>query len=235
MLYQERDQQEADAFISALCQWLEKQGCLTKGAPVADLACGAGRHARSFWKAGYDVTGLDLAPVSIAAAQEQVTAAQAPHLRFQVHDMRLPFGTEKYALITNLFTSFGYFQNLQENHDTLASISQALRPGGTTVIDYLNPAAILPTLPYRGVVQKQGMDFQVYKWADDAFIYKNIGFMAGDSWHQYDEQVQLLSTQWFRQALLQHKLSVLMVLGNYDLTTYQSTSPRQILVARKLG
>jgi hypothetical protein len=49
--------------------------------------------------------------VSPKLAKTQMT------LHFKVHDMRVPF-EEKYDAIFNLFTSFGYFENEEDNLTT---------------------------------------------------------------------------------------------------------------------
>ena len=164
-----------------------------------------------------------------------VLSSQQATLRFRVHDMRRPFGAAQYQLVTNLFTSFGYFDSEEHNRTTLSAIAEALVPGGSVVIDYLNPAPILPKFPYEGVLEKGGTVFYIRKWADESFIYKNIGFMDGDEWKQYDEQVQLLTPDWFRKHLLAAGLAPQAFFGDYELGPYTASSPRQIVVARKLS
>jgi hypothetical protein len=58
-------------------------------------------------------------------------------LHFKVHDMRVPF-EEKYDAIFNLFTSFGYFENEEDNLTTLIAIKESLSEYGFAVIDFLN-------------------------------------------------------------------------------------------------
>jgi hypothetical protein len=50
--------------------------------------------------------------------------------------MRVPF-EEKYDAIFNLFTSFGYFEN-EEDNLTLIAIKESLSEYGFAVIDFLN-------------------------------------------------------------------------------------------------
>lgn len=235
LLYVERHDDEALNFAKALATYLRAHHCLTDGDMVADLACGAGRHARAFHKLGYTVTGLDLAPESIATAQALVKDSNKATLSFKVHDMRLPFAHEQYQLVTNLFTSFGYFDHQEHNRATLSAMVEALVVGGCAVIDYLNPATVLPNLPFAGTLTKGNTTFFIKKWADAEFIYKNIGFENQSGWQQYDEQVQLLTPDWFRQHMFSVGLAPLAIFGDYELGPYTNASPRQIIIARKLG
>src|SRR5688500_7790687 len=52
---------------------------------IVDLACARGTHAKMMADMGYDVTGIDLAPESIAVAKE----LENDKLHFYQHDLRL--------------------------------------------------------------------------------------------------------------------------------------------------
>jgi cyclopropane fatty-acyl-phospholipid synthase-like methyltransferase len=65
-------------------------------------------------------------------------------LHFKVHDMRA--FEEKYDAIFNLFTSFGYFENEEDNLTTLIAIKESLSEYGFAVIDFLNVSQVLKTL-----------------------------------------------------------------------------------------
>jgi hypothetical protein len=58
--------------------------------------------------------------------------------------MRVPF-EEKYDAIFNLFTSFGYFENEEDNLTTNNSIKESLSEYGFAVIDFLNVSQVLNT------------------------------------------------------------------------------------------
>ena len=96
ILYQERDDKEAELFMDALTSFLK----LSKKAEILDLACGKGRHAKYLNELGYDVTGIDLSPSSIEFAK----TLENKRLHFAVHDMCLPY-PKKFDAIFNLFTS----------------------------------------------------------------------------------------------------------------------------------
>jgi actin-like ATPase involved in cell morphogenesis len=61
----------------------------------------------------------------------------------------LPFAEESFDLVVNLFTSFGYFDDDSEHVQVLSCVSEAMKHGGTLVIDYLNAGQVRRELvPY---------------------------------------------------------------------------------------
>ena len=132
ILYGDRDQEEADAFIRRLEGTLRAQPPAT----ALDVACGTGRHSVVLAELGYDVLGIDLSAPSIAVAERRTR----PNLTFQVLDMRAIEWRERFDLAVNLFTSFGYFGDEDDERRVLGGIERALRPGGELVIDFLNAA-----------------------------------------------------------------------------------------------
>jgi len=82
-LYFERDEQEAKAFIEKLIHHLEP----APKSRMLDVACGRGRHSKTLASFGFQVTGIDISPASIAFAKQFET----DRLEFYLHDMRLPF------------------------------------------------------------------------------------------------------------------------------------------------
>jgi SAM-dependent methyltransferase len=110
---------------------------LQPGERVLDLCCGQGRHAVLLAALGMDVTGLDLSEqyldLTQAAAREQGVAVATV-----LADMRaVPFEAH-FDAIVNMFSSFGYLESEAEDAKVLASVRQALRPGGRVLFDLLN-------------------------------------------------------------------------------------------------
>lgn len=230
LLYNNRSEAEAEAFITALFETL----VLKPGQKALDVACGKGRHARSFNKLGLDVTGIDLAPASIAGARQIAIENKLSQIRFEVYDMREVFAIKSFDLVTNLFTSLGYFDHKKDNLRAIQAMSMALKPDGLLVIDYLNPAPVLARLPWQQVISRGGIDFEILKWSDQDFIYKNIRFKDYGQNYLFAEQVQILNEDWFKAALEDNDLELVNHWGNYQLDPFDPVqSERLILVAQK--
>jgi 2-polyprenyl-3-methyl-5-hydroxy-6-metoxy-1,4-benzoquinol methylase len=116
---------------------LERLG-LEPGARVLDVACGHGRHSLELARRGFDVTGVDLSPRSIALARE-AAGREGVDVTFVESDAReISFDAEFDAAV-NLFTSaLGYFETDAENQRLVDAVARALRPGGSFLADTIN-------------------------------------------------------------------------------------------------
>jgi SAM-dependent methyltransferase len=114
---------------------------LAPGARVLDLACGHGRHAIPLAKRGFAVTGYDLSEVALERARADA-AARGVAVRWVRGDMRaLPFDAEFDAVI-NVFTAFGYFEDPEDDVETLRRVRRALVPGGRFLLETLHRDAL---------------------------------------------------------------------------------------------
>jgi SAM-dependent methyltransferase len=226
ILYKERDEEEARSFLNKLNDHL----AFKPGHAILDLACGRGRHANYLASLDLRVTGLDLSASSIAYARQ--TAAHPVH--FGVHDMRRPFGNSQYDFILNLFTSFGYFEDEDENRLVMQHIARALKPGGTVVIEYMNPHYIQQHLKPSEKKWVDDILFVIEKEIRENFVYKHIRFTHNHRLHSFTEKVMLISLQQFEHYFRQCGLVPEHVFGDYQLNTFhKETSPRMVLAAKK--
>jgi SAM-dependent methyltransferase len=224
ILYSHRDYAEAEAFISQLLAALAP----ADGARFLDLACGRGRHAIYIHRHGYDVTGLDLSAASIADAKR----SEEPGLRFATQDMRQPIAGQ-YDYILNLFTSFGYFQDLSDNLAVLRNVAASLAPGGTFVLDFFNVADVLRKLVPAEEIERQGVAFSIRRKLHEGCIVKSIHLADGAVTRDYEERVQALGLPDFEQLFATAGLQIEEIWGDYAGHRFQEAhSPRLILFAR---
>ncbi len=104
---------------------------LRPGARVLDVACGAGVHVVAFARRGYAVTGIDRTLSLLAIAR-----ARSPDVSLVCQDMRTLAFRPAFDLACCLYSSFGYFDE-ESNLRVLENIRNALRPGGTLVLDVI--------------------------------------------------------------------------------------------------
>ena len=104
---------------------------------ILDLCCGVGRHALYLAEEGYEVVGLDLCETYLKEARRK-TKQHGLNVKFVKSDMRnIPYENEFDGVI-NIFTSFGYFGDKEENQKVLNAVYKALKPGGRFVIEMMN-------------------------------------------------------------------------------------------------
>jgi SAM-dependent methyltransferase len=227
ILYDERDENEASAFIKAIQQKLKTP----KNTHVLDAACGQGRHAKTLHELGFKVDGFDLSPKNIEAANLYSTE----NLSFFVHDIRDPLPKAGvYEWVCNFFTSFGYFDVKSDNQAAFNSLSAALKPGGVFLMDFFNPTYVLTHLVSQETVIKQGISFEINRWAENGFLYKSIDFTDQKETFHFEEKVELISKSDFMEYAFNSGLTWTGLLGDYQLNSFDDqNSPRMIFLWTK--
>lgn len=222
ILYKDRDYAEAGLFMDNITAYLN----LPEEAKILDLACGMGRHSLYLNRLGYEVTGADLSPKSIAAA----SAYANDTLHFTVHDMREPF-EEKFDAIFNLFTSFGYFESDDDNLTTLRAMRDSLKDDGFAVIDFMNVEKVIANLVAAEVKTVDGIDFNIRRYVEDDHIFKEICFEDGEESYLFVEKVKALTLSDFSDLMEEAGIFLLDIFGDYKLRKFHPReSDRLILV-----
>jgi len=225
-LYKNRDYSEAEFFIQKLVNYLSP-GTEDR---ILDLACGKGRHSVFLNKLGFNVTGVDLSTNSISYAKQ----SENDRLHFNVHDMRKVYKKDSFEFIFNLFTSFGYFDSHDENETVISAIKDQLTVDGIVVIDYLNASKVVKELIPEEVKIEDGIEFHISKKVDSGNVIKTIKFKADGEDHLYQERVELISLEDFKDYLNATGLQLINTFGGYQLEPFnQSTSDRLIILAKK--
>jgi len=227
-LYSKRDEKEAQNFIDELMIELQPE----KRSSIIDVGCGAGRHSKYLASKGFDVTGIDTAFSSIQLAKPYQSAL----LRFFQHDMRTPFGKDRFDYVFNFFTSFGYFKSQHEHYQVIKNMADAIKPGGTVVIDYLNVAYAEDHLVEAEEKEIDGIAYHITRWMDETHFYKKIVIdnISVKEPFEYVEQVAKFTTSYFTIMLERQDLKIEEVYGDYQLNDYDSKkSPRLIMIAKK--
>jgi len=226
LLYNKRDDREADFFISNLINYLQ----LPPGARIWDLACGKGRHSIALAKKGFSVTGTDLSEKSIKEAVSQKEA----NVEFFIHDMRKPFRINYFDCVVNLFTSLGYFENNNDNFKVFHNVYLALKPGGIFVVDFFNSGKVKKSLRANYTEQRGDITFNISKEIINNFIHKKITFAHQDQDHNFEETVALLEKQDFEKFSAKSGFVLEKVFGDYALNPFDiNTSDRLILIFKK--
>lgn len=235
ILYKDRDFVEAEEFISLLVKHLE----LKKGAKIIDLACGKGRHSIYLQHLGFDVLGLDLSEESIHHNKLLAEKSGISSLiNFEVHDMRNPIVgeiiSEKVDAVFNLFTSFGYFDDVEDDAKVFQSVADILKKDGYFVLDFLNEKYVRNNLKAEYAIVKNNITFNITKRIENQHVIKDIKFTdKGEDFHFF-EKVKLHTEKEIATLAEKTNFERIDLFGNYQLEAFNSeTSPRCITIFKR--
>lgn len=107
---------------------------IEKQARILDLCCGIGRHSLELARHGFDVVGVDRTPRFIGKAKQEADRSGL-NAEFIVGDMRGYCVPNSFAIALNLFGSFGYFENPEDDRKVVENMYASLRPGGQFLIE----------------------------------------------------------------------------------------------------
>jgi len=225
ILYKDRDFEEARNFLDKLLDEIKLQ----QNSLIVDLACGRGRHSVYLNQKGYRVLGLDLSKESISFDKQ----FENKSLQFRVHDMKNPIIGEKADAVVNLFTSFGYFENDEDDEKVFFSVSDALKDNGLFVLDFLNADFVKNNLISNEIVVKNNIKFNVNRKIENNRVIKEISFQDGGENFYFSENVKLHSFDKLKLLAERHKFNVVNKWGDYKLNPINKNSPRCIILFQK--
>lgn len=232
-VYKHRSEDEArlavDLFIKMISSHLEPESiefCL-------DIGCGNGRHLKYMSQSFPNLLGLDLSIRQLKNAKKlnvgrELTLANA--------DMRhLPLTQGSLNVITNIFTSFGYFVNDEEHQETLKDWSNALVDNGVLLIDIFNRTHILKSL--NPLSHSQSGDYSISQERslsrNNKRVEKVITIYRNGDKKVYNESVRIFSLEELSTMLEIAGLNIVEIKGSYHGDPYCADSERLIILAKK--
>ena len=108
------------------------------GTHILDLCCGPGRHATILAERGFSCNGLLMLPRSYCKKLGARASERKLNAEFVQEDMRRFVRPSSYDLVLNMFTSFGYFDDKDEDLLVLSNIYESLRPGGLLLMELMS-------------------------------------------------------------------------------------------------
>ena len=226
ILYKNRDEKEAELFIENLITKLQ----IKKESKLIDIACGKGRHATYFNSLGLDVTGVDLSPNSIATATKNENAT----LQFAVHDMREIYQENSFDVVTNLFTSFGYFEKDEDEQKAITAMANNLKSEGILIIDFMNVKKVIANLVLNEQKVIDKITFNIKRKVESGHIIKDIEIIDSSKKQKFQEKVKAITLSDFSEFISGAGLKIIDIFGNYKLEDFNATSSdRLILICKK--
>ena len=231
-LYQHRDEEDARWIINLL----QRSISVNTRSSVLDIACGSGRHSLELARRGFNVTGFDLSKFLIGEAKKGQKESKEKDLkvRFLIKDMRNFNFNNSFDIAVNIFTSFGYFDNDQENLSVIRNVSDSLKTGGYFLFDFLNKRYLEENLISMTKQKHESSTVIQTRKIEDGFVKKNITISEGGKVSEFNETLRLYSLAEFKKAFKGCGLKILNLFGDYFGNKFNETkSQRLIIIARK--
>lgn len=180
---------------------------IKKGDRILDLACGAGKHLLTLKKMGFcNLAGLDYNYAKIAEKELR------PHKILIIEgDMRKGFGSEKYDFIMIASTSFGYF-NDKDNQKVLKNCHNALKSGGKLFIDNLSAEFVLKNFQKKNWTRFDKNTFLLEERAltkDRRHLMSTWNLLKGGRNYELKNKLRLYSKNEFAELLEKEHLNLL--------------------------
>jgi SAM-dependent methyltransferase len=129
---------------------------MRSGDHILDLGCGIGRHSLELSRRGFKVTGVDRTQSFLQKARQQAKSENL-NIEWIQSDMRHFKQSATFHAVISMFTSFGYFENPDENFQVVCNVYQSLKPGGRFLIDLVGKEILARHFRKRDWYELDGM------------------------------------------------------------------------------
>jgi 2-polyprenyl-3-methyl-5-hydroxy-6-metoxy-1,4-benzoquinol methylase len=229
-VYRHRNEAEAKQLIDLILKTVH----FLPGATALDMACGAGRHSILLAKKGFDVTAVDLSANLLKVAKQAASEAgvNVNFIRSDLRDFSIDIN---FDLIVNLFTSFGYFEDDEENFKIFKNVYQHLKPTSYFVLDYLNRYFVEQHLVNFSVDKVPGGDIIQERSINEKRVVKKITIRKNGSEQHFLESVRMYTPNYLTREMKKIGFDIIKSFGDFNGNAFNAeTSQRIIIVARKM-
>jgi SAM-dependent methyltransferase len=199
-----------------------------------DLCCGFGRITLELARQGFTATGVDLNERYLRTARE-TAAREGLDVTFIQKDIRGFKQKNAFDVAVNLYNSFGYFENPDDDLLALRNVHYSLRKGGSLIIDVLGKEIAVRDYIEAEWFERGGYTVltesnPVDSWASVC----NRWILIKDGQRQEKVFVQrLYAASELRSLLFQAGFTAVELYGNWDESPYDEKAQTLIAVGRK--
>jgi SAM-dependent methyltransferase len=222
-----------DERFEATAAQVDQMLALTKfeGRDVLDLCCGPGRHASELAARGFNVTGVDKSAFLLGKARARSADVEWVH-----EDMRTFVRPDSFDLVINMFTSFGYFDDKEDDVRVLRNICASLHGSGVLIMEMTGKEYLAkvfqPTVSTR--TPDGGLFVQRHEIFDDWTRIRNEWILLrGEQATSYRFHHTVYSAQELKDRLCGAGFRDVVVYGDLEGNEYGIDARRLVAVASK--
>lgn len=206
-----------------------------KGTSALDLCCGPGRCTIALAKKGFSTTGVDGTKYLLDRARAKARAAHAK-IEWVQADMRDFLRPATFALALSMFTSFGYFDDKQEDMIVLDNIFTSLQPGGVLLMDVMGKERLAKIFlsPVTTILPDGAIWIDRHEIFDDWTRVRNEWLVVRNGkTKNFKFNLNIYSGLELRERMERAGFVGVTLYGNLDGIDYDSNAERLIAIGRK--
>jgi SAM-dependent methyltransferase len=199
------------------------------------MACGPGRHTIPLAKMGFQVTGVDLSSYLMDKARDY-SMRERVSVELIQEDMRFYTNKNSFDLALSLYSSFGYFEDHEDNQRVMNCIYKSLKPGGYLVIDL--PGQEVLARSFKNTVRKKISEFgHITEYRTVSPDWKRLGlswkFHRNNQLKRCSFKLWLYSADDIKHILRKAGFSEISLFGDFKLNPYDHNARQLIAFATK--
>jgi SAM-dependent methyltransferase len=204
------------------------------GSSMLDLCCGLGRHTIEFARRGYHLTGVDRTKRYLDRARQRAADADLD-IEFVHDDMRTFRRPDAFDGVTNLLTSFGYFDDPDEDRRVLDNIHASLKSGGRVVMEVVGKEVLARIYQKRDWADQDGVYCMEEREPIDNWSRLKIRwiFVKDGTTSEFHLMLRLYSAQELTALLTSVGFGDVRSFGGLDGSPYNQKANRLVVVAVK--
>ena len=204
------------------------------GIKILDLCCGPGRHSLELARRGFHVTGVDRTGKYLEQARENARA-EGLEVEFVQEDMRTFCRPDSFNTVINMFTSFGYFEDPEEDRQVVINVHRSLKTGGLFLMDMMGKEVLAHVFRERDWSERDGIILlQERKVSQDwGWIWNRWIMLKGNERIERELSHRLYAATEIVPLLQECGFTPVNVYGGLDGSPYDHTARRMVTVARK--
>lgn len=233
-LYSHRDLEEAEACVDLILRSTGLYSTPETPLHALDLAAGPGRHAMALASRGFKVTAVDLSATLLGVARQDASEAGLD-IEFIRSDMRGIDFNNRFDLVLQLFTSFGYFEDRSDDALVLKRVRAAIRNRGYYALDLINESRLRETLVPHSIRRLGELEVKEERKIVEGRIEKTISIPHGGGARQFVESVRLYSPETIDCMLRAAGFEPIHWFGDYAGNPYdRNLSDRMLVISRAM-
>lgn len=207
---------------------------LEPGMKVLDLCCGVGRHSLELARRGFVVTAVDRTESYLRQASE-LAKKEGLTIEFVKEDMRNFIRPNAFDAVINFYTSFGYFEDPDDDRKVIKNVYQSLKVGGVFLIEMMGKEILARIFRERDWFEEDGILILEERKLGDCWDRVETRWIIIRENQRIEQKLslRLYSAVELRSLLSESGFKEIEIYGDLQQSPYNQMARRLIAITRK--